>query len=143
MRVLIRGEKMFCPKCGKEVSDDDQFCPNCNAPIPGRVIEAIGGRTSPAENQNHTNLDDELARIRAEQSAARTNHERPNQVISDNIKERQKLKRNRGKKSLCVSMMRDENDNRKNYGTLMDGNEDRKIFGNYVYSQRCGKKEQR
>lgn len=70
---------MFCPKCGKEVGDDDQFCSNCNAPIPGRVIETIGGRTSPAENQNHTNLDDELARIRAEQSAARTNHERPKQ----------------------------------------------------------------
>ena len=68
---------MFCPKCGKEVSDDDQFCPNCNAPLPGRVIETIGGRTSPAEN--HTNLDDELARIRAEQSAAHANHERPKQ----------------------------------------------------------------
>ena len=68
---------MFCPKCGKEVGDDDQFCPNCNAPIPGRVIETIGGRTSPAEN--HTNLDDELAKIRAEQSAAHANHEKPKQ----------------------------------------------------------------
>lgn len=70
---------MFCPKCGKEVGDDDQFCPNCNAPIPGRVIETIGGRTSSAESQSHTSLDDELARIRAEQSAAHANHERPKQ----------------------------------------------------------------
>ena len=70
---------MMCPKCGKEVGDNDQFCPNCNAPIPGRVIETVGGRTSSAESQSHTSLDDELARIRAEQSAAHANHERPKQ----------------------------------------------------------------
>lgn len=45
---------MFCSQCGKEVSDNDQFCPNCHAPISGRNIETAGGRAPSASSNDNS-----------------------------------------------------------------------------------------
>ena len=35
----------YCPKCGREVSEDARFCPNCGADLAGRVRESWGSET--------------------------------------------------------------------------------------------------
>jgi len=38
---------MFCEKCGKEISNDSKFCPNC-----GQSIKSYCNNTQPKENAN-------------------------------------------------------------------------------------------
>lgn len=34
-KLIERGEKMYCRKCGKELQDDWNICPNCGAKVQG------------------------------------------------------------------------------------------------------------
>jgi hypothetical protein len=52
----------FCPKCGQETSEDDEYCPNCNYPLKRRPIRPVRRRDEKNEkHEKHEEQDEKSA----------------------------------------------------------------------------------
>jgi hypothetical protein len=53
----------FCPKCGEEVSEDDEYCPKCNYSLKRRTVRPIRRRNEKDEKDEKRGEEDEKAAI--------------------------------------------------------------------------------
>ncbi len=51
----------FCPKCGQETSEDDEYCPNCNYPLKRRPIRPVRRRDEKDEKDEKHEGDEKSA----------------------------------------------------------------------------------
>jgi hypothetical protein len=65
MRInLIRVKHMpFCPKCGQETSEDDEYCPNCNYQLKRRIIRPVRRRDEKDEKDEKHEVQNEKSAI--------------------------------------------------------------------------------
>ena len=49
----------FCPKCGQETSEDDEYCPNCSYPLKRRPIRPVRRRDE--KDEKHEKQDEKSA----------------------------------------------------------------------------------
>lgn len=53
----------FCPKCGEEVSEDDEYCPKCNYSLKRRTVRPVRRRNEKDEKDEKRGEEDEKAAI--------------------------------------------------------------------------------
>jgi hypothetical protein len=53
----------FCPKCGEEVSEDDEYCPKCNYSLKRRTVRPVRRRNEKDEKDEKRGREDEKAAI--------------------------------------------------------------------------------
>jgi hypothetical protein len=53
----------FCPKCGEEVSEDDEYCPKCNYSLKRRTVRPVRRRNEKDEKDEKRDGEDEKAAI--------------------------------------------------------------------------------
>ena len=53
----------FCPKCGEEISEDDEYCPKCKYPLKRRPIRPIRRRNEKDEKDEKREGEDEKAAV--------------------------------------------------------------------------------
>ena len=53
----------FCPKCGEEISEDDEYCPKCRYPLKRRPVRPIRRRNEKDEKDEKREEEDEKAAI--------------------------------------------------------------------------------
>ena len=53
----------YCPNCGEEISEDDEYCSKCRQPLRGRPVRPIRRRTEKDEKDEKREEEDEKAAI--------------------------------------------------------------------------------
>ena len=53
----------FCPKCGVEISEDDEYCPKCRYPLRRRPVRPVRRRNEKDEKDEKRDEEDEKAAI--------------------------------------------------------------------------------
>jgi len=53
----------FCPKCGEEISEDDEYCPKCSYSLRRRPVRSVRRRNEKDEKDEKREKEDEKAAI--------------------------------------------------------------------------------